>query len=323
MTDTPRSASTPSELVPVPITTAEIEAMSDAQRGVVITQALVESRAWLAVATKGSDPTPIAAFRVWAATVHEMTRQKGLAQEIQLDALEMVRRAERGIGQAIRNGQEAGEIRGRNESGNFRGNQHQTGSGHLVAPTKPGPTDFARKSALLGSGPSKPGIYRLTDDVTNDEFDAALAEGRTENNLTRANIARKVQNAADERLKRPVTERIEQIRVLAQRHTSHEIADQLGLLPLYVRRLAARSGIEIRADRIIGKARNTVDPIAVIGSTVDDIANTVRATESLLNLDDFDQVYAAEATKWVQSLDESMRYLRKLRKELNHRAQAA
>jgi hypothetical protein len=46
-------------------------------------------KSWLAVATKGTDPTPVAEFKAWAATVAEMTRQKGLSEEIQLDAQEI------------------------------------------------------------------------------------------------------------------------------------------------------------------------------------------------------------------------------------------
>lgn len=45
-----------------------------------------------------------------AATVAEMTRQKGLASKIQADALEMVHRAEYALGKAACKGQEEGAM---------------------------------------------------------------------------------------------------------------------------------------------------------------------------------------------------------------------
>lgn len=161
---------------------AQIAALPVEQRGVVITQALEESKSWLAVATKGTDPTPIAEFRAWAATVAEMTRQKGLAEDIQLDALEMVRRAEHGIGEATRNGQDSGEIRKPGEGAGRPPKSHLTQSRFPQgSPAK-----------YFHSSQQRSDIYAMTDGVTAQEFEAAIADARGERNLSRANVVRKV-----------------------------------------------------------------------------------------------------------------------------------
>lgn len=138
----------------------EIAGLPPKQRGELITRALVESKQWLAIATKGTDPTPIAHFKAWAATVAEMTKQKGLAEDIQLDALEMVRRAERGIGLAIRNGQGVGAIAksgdvGARPSGGRGGLPGAARGQHLVRPA-----DFASSGELSSN---QAGIYAMTD----------------------------------------------------------------------------------------------------------------------------------------------------------------
>ena len=51
------------------------------------------------------------------ASVVEMTKQLNLSREIQLDAQEMVRRAERGVGLAVRNGQVDGTVQTRVDGG--------------------------------------------------------------------------------------------------------------------------------------------------------------------------------------------------------------
>lgn len=54
-------------------------------------------------------------FNPFIATVAETSKQLGLSKEIKQDAEVMVRRAERSLGKAIREGQERGEIRKQGE----------------------------------------------------------------------------------------------------------------------------------------------------------------------------------------------------------------
>ena len=110
-------------LVPVD-NMAAVEALDPQAREVAVTQMLTEARAWLAHAVESTGPQVIANFKAQMATVAEATKQLNLSKEIQLDAQEMVRRAERGVGLAIRKGQAEGTI---NRIGQhaYAGNQHE------------------------------------------------------------------------------------------------------------------------------------------------------------------------------------------------------
>jgi hypothetical protein len=174
--------------------TSTLDTANPAVAAAMVTKALEESRSWLEVAMKGTDPTPIAEFKAWAATVEEATRQKNLGRDIELTAAEMVRRAERGIGVAIRRGQEAGEIA--KPYDNLRHGQGAVDKTSLP----PGPTTYAAASELSGNGA---GIYHLTDGVTDEQFDAAIDEAKAEGNLSRANVVRKVKGEAPKPTGRP------------------------------------------------------------------------------------------------------------------------
>ena len=119
----------------------------------------------MAVATRGTDPTPVAEFKAWAATVAEMTRQKGLAADIQHDAQEMVRRAERGIGLTIRHGQDEGEI---TRTGQHVGNQHTGAVGRVPEENS---SNLTAPADFLKRGKEMTETYDLTDEVTDTQFE--------------------------------------------------------------------------------------------------------------------------------------------------------
>jgi hypothetical protein len=286
---------------------SEIEALPLEERGQLITAALAESKSWLVVATKATDPTPIAEFKAWAATVAEMTRQKGLAEEIQLDALEMVRRAERGIGIAIRNGQAAGEIRKPREGG---GRPKETGSRPEPVSSVRSPEEFFK-----GGGQTQTDTYKLTDNVADDEFEIALTAARDEKNLARANVLRKVQGVKDGG---PLTraQKAERIRELADEgYSSRQIGKMISTVDVTVREIAREHGITIAADATIGKTRRVV-PARVIQETVSSLDGLVLGLQ-LLEPEDYDQLDPAEVREWSRSLSNSMQALSQLRKELN------
>lgn len=302
------------ELVPV-TSPDEIAALPDEQRGQLITRALVESKSWLAVATKGTDPAPIAHFKAWAATVAVMTRQKCLAEEIQLDALEMVRRAERGIGLAVRNGQEAGHLA---KPGQWTNNPQRAGetSSSLGSPIEAAGVKYRSELSHL---------YRLSDDVSDENFEEVLAEAREEKNLSHANVARKAQNVADPRTKLPLAERLVQIAELAEgKLSSAQIAHEIGVSEAQVRRLARANNIPIPVDDMLRGSQNlTIDAVGVLRSTIEELAASMTVTANLIGTYDFDRLDPVDARDWAESLDKSMRYLRTLRKELNRRGQQA
>lgn len=285
----------------------EIANLPAEQRGQLITRALVESKQWLAVATKGTDPTPIAHFKAWAATVAEMTKQKGLAEDIQLDALEMVRRAERGIGLAIRNGQAAGEIRGKGDRETYRNGS----SKHLPDENLLSPSDF------FPGGGTQQETYAMTDDVSEEQFEDALEEAREEKNLSRRNVVRKIKGDADP-IQLPPAQRVRQIEDLAaQKYTSRQIAHQLNITAERVRELARRHGVEIPADRVMGKTKQ-IDPERVVRETVYSLEG-LRQGLNLVSAEDMDGFTSEQVREWLSSLNESLRCLRHLVKELNQR----
>jgi hypothetical protein len=297
------------ELVPI-VDPSQIADLPVEERGIVITKALEESKSWLAVATQATDPTPIAEFKAWAATVAEMARQKGLAEDIQLDALEMVRRAERGIGVAIRNGQEAGEIAKPKEHP-FTGNQHVAPDpALLLAKKKSSPGVF------FGGGQEQTDTYAITDNVDDEQFDKVINEAREERNLSRANVVRKIRGGAG-----PMTrlQKAEKIRAMAaEGYSSRQMAGPLATSDVTIRNIARDHGIEIRADRIVGKTRH-IDPERVVRETVHAL-DGLKYGLNLLTASDYDELHPEQIRDWLNALDEPARAIRHLIKELKTRA---
>ncbi len=109
-----------------------------------------------------------------AEAIRIYTASKQLGKDAELSAAEIVRRAERGIGIAIRRGQEAGEIR-------------------KIGHRRDGSEDTRLPPDHYFSHPKeRTDIYAITDGIGEEEFDAAIETARSEGNLTRANVLRKV-----------------------------------------------------------------------------------------------------------------------------------
>jgi hypothetical protein len=295
---------------------AQIDSLPVEERGIVITQALEESKSWLAVATTATDPTPITEFRAWAATVAEMTKQKRLAQEIQFDALEMVRRAERGIGVAVRNGQEAGTIRGRGESGgpkrdyvqvrNGKEVQHKVHAAKLIPDGRVSPTKF------FDGGQTITDIYTMADSVTDEQFDAALSAAREEKNLSRNNVVRKVRVIASS-----TEERLDKIRRMAEEnYTSRQIADSFGMRVDSLADLLLKHDIAVPADAVVNRRARRIDPTHVIAQTISTLEGLVLGLQ-LLEPEDYDRLDPAQVNEWSKHLSTSMQALNQLKKELN------
>ncbi|SII07674.1 hypothetical protein [Mycobacteroides abscessus] len=157
-----------------------------------VTELLVQSNVGLLVAIAAQDLPGIAEAKRKAATIQEIAKQLRMANDMQLHATEFVRRAERGLGVAIREGQDRGEVARR-------------GQGAAVIP--PGakrdrrdkdillPSNLASKSELQGQTGAD-GIYAMTDGVSDEMFEEALTEAREEGKLSRSNVARKCKDKA-------------------------------------------------------------------------------------------------------------------------------
>jgi hypothetical protein len=96
-------------------------------------------------------------------------------------------RAERGLGVAIREGQERGEVLKR---GQTKTKANQFGVVGEYQNSQMAPADLASQTELSGTG-TQPGIYGFTDGVSDVHFEEAITEAKAEGNLSRANVARK------------------------------------------------------------------------------------------------------------------------------------
>lgn len=144
-----------------------------------------------------------------AELIRAYTQQKHLGHMAEMAATELVRRAERGLGKAVRRGQETGEIRSVNDVRYRKDRQvassvHEGNAAgvHQVNTEKPkrSPREF------FGGGKDYADIYALTDGVTDEQFDGAISEAKDEGNLSRANVVRKVKRC------KPPSSRPEQLR---------------------------------------------------------------------------------------------------------------
>ena len=188
------------ELVPA-ANMAALERLDPLHRELAVTNMLGEARRWLAHAVVATEPRPAAEFKAMVASIAEVTKQFGLSKEIQIDAVKMVYRAERGVGVAIRGGQANGSVV---KSGDVGGGGR---GGDAAAATRAGyyqkldrPTNFATAGELSNNGT---GIYAMTDDVSDAQFERALAEAENEGDLSRANVVRKIKKQPAPQGKQP------------------------------------------------------------------------------------------------------------------------
>lgn len=111
---------------------------------------------------------------------------------------EFCRRAERGLGVAIREGQANGTIETRSDVARRGTMVRERNQGRISdddlnhfmneVDTKQKLADLVDTQELSNNGC---GIYQMTDNVTDEQFDQAIAEAKAEGNLSRANVARK------------------------------------------------------------------------------------------------------------------------------------
>jgi len=177
-----------------------IDQLAPGAREIAVTGLLDRARTWLATAVQATEPRPASEFKAWITTIHEVTKQLGLSKAIQWDAQELVRRAERGVGKAIREGQENGSVVkvGAIGGGGWHGDAAATSrkSSYVLLDR---PTDFVPKGELSNNGA---GIYTMTDGVTDEQFEEAVTEAKAEENLSRANVVRKVKSKPKPEAKR-------------------------------------------------------------------------------------------------------------------------
>lgn len=154
-----------------------------ADPGEFVIQACQRARAWLREALEHGDIGQVAELRSRVEAVRVYSAQKQLGKDAQLAAAEIVRRAEQGLAETVRKGQRTGQFLTPVHPGPGRG---KPGNGATRFPGRRSPADY------LGTGRTRTEIYAMTDCVTDEEFERALAEAKAEGNLSRANVLRKL-----------------------------------------------------------------------------------------------------------------------------------
>lgn len=179
-----------------------LRSLDGAGQAAAVTAMLSHSRTGLLAAIAAQDLPQIVEFKQKAAAIQEIAKQVRMGKEFQLDAAEFVRRAERGLGVAIREGQERGEVASKTNGlaagprSDYQRNGQTVHVDRDVQNTVKSPTDFASASELSGQHGAG-GIYAMTDNVSDEQFEEAMAEARREANLSRANVARKARAKAE------------------------------------------------------------------------------------------------------------------------------
>lgn len=270
-----------------------------------ITAALAESRKWLHLATESTNPRPFAEVKAWAASVAEYARQKGLASEIVADGQEMLRRAERAVGQAVRNGQAVGEIR------THADNQHVLDRDKLSVGDI-----FKHKNEMTE-------VYAMTDGVTDGEFDDALGVARSEGNLSRANVVRKVaakppasityaQNRhRDTASPQTRGERADLIAEMATKgYAAAQMVEKVGVSEERIREIARAFGIDMPGEKVMARTKR-LNAVLVIRETVA-LLDSLRGTDDLISDSALAEADPVEAEEWLDSIDSSIKGLRSL-----------
>lgn len=271
---------------------AMLDSLPKEQQELAVTMMLDQSKQWLDRAMEATNPAlAVSEFRAFVATVAEASKQKKLSESIQLDATEMVRRAERSLGLAIRKGQESGQVR-------------RNGERTLSDADKVSPSEFFSNSQQRDE------TYAMTDGVTDKEYEDAVSEAREEKNLSRSNIIRKIKNLPTH--SEAQAAKWQTIRDLAaDRLTSAQIATRVGMTEDGLRAGARREGIKFPADEVLGRVKriNGLD-------VMERLVTSIEVNQSALELVEFEDITPEQADEWLQRLAEPLRAINRMKNRL-------
>jgi len=114
--------------------------------------------------------------KVKAVALLETTKQAGFSADYRLQAAEVARKIERKLGGAIRKAQKEGLMRSETKK-----------SSKLLSPF-----DFCSRNELFGSGNTRGlGIYGFVDNISDEQFNEALAEAKKSGDLCRGSVAKR------------------------------------------------------------------------------------------------------------------------------------
>lgn len=153
-------------------------------------------------------------------------------------------------------------------------------------------------------------IMTMVDGVEPETFDAAVTEAKSEGNLSRANVVRKVKKEDG-----PTTrdQRADLIRDLADKgYSSRQMPNKVGVSEETCREIARAYGISIPADKQLNRGRR-IDWTDAVAQTVVALENSVEFIENQVDLSEVD---LSEADEWVSSLTKSIRALNRFVKQI-------
>lgn len=291
------------ELVTLADDPAALDRLADP--GAYVIAACEHAKTWLAYALEHGEIDKLVELKSQAEAIRVYTAAKQYGRDAELSAAEIVRRAERGIGLAIKKAQGSGEVR----------RQGQSRAKNIVDQKLVSPTEFYN-NAQEGHE------IRVQASASDDQFDEAIAEAKAEENLSRANVVRKVQgvpspapqNGRTDRSRVAVTEREHGVRKMAgEGYTSVQIAESLGIGDEAVVRIAARLGVDIPANAAMGRTRNRKYDADRIVST---IVHDLEGARISIKLVDYTTLDRDQIPTWIDSLTESVKAVQALKNAL-------
>jgi hypothetical protein len=285
-----------------------------------VVQACKRAKAWLTEALEHGEIDQIAELKSQAEAVRVYTAQKQLGKDAQLAAAEIVRRAERGIGVAIRRGQQDGQIAkpgdrgGRGAPGVRGGNPGDARGDHLDSP-----------AGFFRNGKERADTYAMTDGVSDADFEDALGQAKSDRDLSRANVVRKIRQrrgtppAMGEGVPDPADRSAEAAarrRELIGEFAAHglssaQIGERLGIGGDRVRQIAREHHITIRADAVLGRTRR-LDSARIVREAVHALEGLAMSVE----LADPARLDPDQAAAWAASMTRSIRALSKFARQI-------
>ncbi len=298
-------------LVPLPADPSALDAYAD--RAKFVELCLERGKEWLAEAVDNGDIEGIVEVKSRAEAIRAYTAQKQLGKDAELAAQEIVRRAQRCLGLAIRKGQEEGSIARPGAIGALPGPRTGGIPGSPRGDHLDRPTDFVPRSEL------KSGIYPLTDGVSDEEFEDAIQEAKQEENLSRKNVVRKVKSGREKTNPGPTPETtLQRIckakEMAASGHTSRQIGAAIGVKNMGD--FKARHRIEVPADAVVGKPR-----LHDANRITSEIVIALDASAFSIDLVDFDDLDRDQVEGWATSLSQSLSKLRGFTNKLKEMTQ--
>lgn len=270
-----------------------------ADAGEFVVLSCERAKEWLTGCIAHGDIDTIVEIKSQAEAVRVYTTTRQLGRDAELAAAEIVRRAERGIGLCIRKGQESGDVR--------RSAKHGVHDANSMSPS--GVAQAAK--ATLSS------YYDMTDGVSDEVFDEAVAEAKAENNLSRNNVVRKVDAKrvldSDKRDGNTVAARVALAKEMAVKgSTSDQIADAIGITRRSMSTFRKRHGIDVPADTVAGR-NHRVNAERIINESVallEGIASGLALIEDVSSLD------AEKRQEWLEALTLPLSAINRFKKEL-------